>query len=318
MDITNEPTLQPTEFPTLPSDDPSYFKFCGKSYSLAIENCSIQTFCESDDSCPSGASCFEGLPDRCNAFFMLHPDLKPTPEPSHNPTLPQPTFSPTITSIPTLHPTKSPTARDDVSCSQCPIPCPCKFCIVLNVFKTWLDAQPRNVRFCGLTWDTVTCSIESHCPTGLECKDGEFCFTTEGCNAHDMTMTPSTQPMTMTPTVQPSPSPTLPRNHTSYFKFCGRNKSHATRNCSLDSYCGFDGDCPSGTLCLDTPAELCDAFALLHPELVPTMAPQLPPMVPSLSPTTAAPVTAAPIINLDVSIFWSIIIFLLKCTIFHC
>ena len=165
------------------------------------------------------------------------------------------------------------------------------------------------MRFCGLTWDTVTCSIESHCPTGKECKNGEICFTKEGCNAHDMTMVPTIQPSS---TTQPSPSPTLPRNHTSYFKFCGRNKSHATRNCSIQTYCGFDGNCPSGTLCLDTPAELCDAFALLHPESVPTMAPQLPPMAPSLSPTTIAPVTTAPIIYFDVSFFWSIIIFPVK------
>lgn len=123
MDITDSPTLYPTEFPTLPSDDPSYFKFCGKTLTHATDNCSIQTFCESDDSCPSGASCFEGLPDRCNAFFMLHPDLKPTPEPSHLPTLPQPTFSPTITSIPTIHPTESPVSRDDVSVSQLLVHC---------------------------------------------------------------------------------------------------------------------------------------------------------------------------------------------------
>lgn len=300
MDVTDGPTLHPTAFPTLPSDDPSYFKFCGKSYSHAADICSLQTFCQSDDSCPSGASCFEGLPDRCNAFFMLHPDLKPTPEPSHHPTLPQPTFSPTITSIPTIHPTKSPTTRDDVSFSQCLLPCLVRKMIHSTLFSTFplLDnvmIQPRNMRFCGSVFDTVTCTIESHCPTGLECKNGEICFTKEGCNAFDLTMTPTSQPSLMPPTSQPSSSPTLPRNHASYFRFCGRTIAHATRVCSLETHCGFDGDCPSGTLCLDTPAERCDAFALLHPELNPSS------IAPSLLPTTAAPITTAPIIHDDVS-----------------
>lgn len=173
-----------------------------------------------------------------------------------------------------------------------------------------MNVQPRNVRFCGLTWDTVTCSIESHCPTGSECKNGEICFTKDDCNAYDMTRAPTIQPSS---TIHPSSTPTLPRNHPSYFRFCGRTLSHATRNCSLETHCGFDEDCPSGTLCLDTSAERCDAFALLH-QLVPTTAPQLPPMAPSLSPSTNAPITTAPMIYDDVSYF---ILFPHTCIMFY-
>lgn len=153
------------------------------------------------------------------------------------------------------------------------------------------------MRFCGSSWDTATCSIESHCPTGLECKNGEICFTKEGCNAFDLTMTP---------TIQPSLYPTLPRNHTSYFKFCGRTVANAAKNCTIDTHCGFVDNCPAGTLCLDVSSEQCDAFAMLHPELVPltTMAPQSSPKVESLSPSTASPVTTAPIIHDDVSLIF--------------
>lgn len=159
------------------------------------------------------------------------------------------------------------------------------------------------MRFCGSTWDTVVCSLESHCPTGVECTNGELCFTKDGCNAYDLTATPTIQPSAApirSPTISPSLSPTLPRNDPSYFKFCGRTNAQAARDCSLETHCGFDDDCPSGTLCLDTPAEQCDAFAMLHQELIPSMAPQEPSIAPSMSPTTAAPVLPSLIVN-DVS-----------------
>ena len=157
------------------------------------------------------------------------------------------------------------------------------------------------MRFCGSTWETVVCSVESHCPTGTECRNGEICFTKEGCNAYDLTATPTIPPSL---TSQPSSAPTLPRNDPSYFKFCGRTSSQAARDCSLETHCGFDDDCPSGTLCMDTPAEQCDAFAMVHPELLPSTAPQLPSIASSLSPNTAPLILPSLIVN-DVSCFCS-------------
>ena len=134
----------------------------------------MDTRCVSDDNCLSGSKCFEGLPGHCNAFFMEHPELTPTARPT------DPTSAPS-TAAPV---TKAPTVRED----------------------------PRNMRFCGASFDTTKCSFETHCPDGNECKDGETCFTIPRCNVHDMTLSP---------TLKPTSSPVLPRDHISYGKFCG-------------------------------------------------------------------------------------------------
>lgn len=156
-----------------------------------------------------------------------------------------------------------------------------------------------NMRFCGKAWDKITCSIESHCPAGTECKNGEICFTKWQCNVQDLTMTP---------TGTPSFSPILPRDHTAYFKFCGKTSTDAVMNCSLETHCGLDQSCPSGNSCFETPPGRCNAFDLLYPELRPTMkptfvpTPPLPPTAPSLSPTTYAPTSKAPTKRDDVSL----------------
>jgi len=64
--------------------------------------------------------------------------------------------------------------------------------------------DPSNYRFCGKAWDSTPCTLEAHCPTGLECVDGEICYTKQRCNVHDLTITP---------TISPSVSPTIPHDH---------------------------------------------------------------------------------------------------------
>jgi len=260
-DLTRTPTFRPTTSPTLSFDNPMYLKFCGKSYEHATMTCGLKTHCVSDDSCPAGASCFENLPGHCNAFYMEHPEFKPE---TNQPTLPIPTSDPTFSKAPSSTPTtsapvtKSPTVRDD----------------------------PRNKRFCGTAWDKVVCSLESHCPTGLECQGGEICFTKYLCNVHDLTETPI---------FSPSSSPIQPRDHTSYLKFCGTTVAAAVLECSLETHCGLDGTCPPGTSCFNTPPGRCNGFDMRYPAL--PKAPSLSPttQAPSMQPTTSAPVTNSPI-----------------------
>ena len=62
--------------------------------------------------------------------------------------------------------------------------------------------DPVNFRYCGKTWASTECSIEGHCPTGLECKDDEVCYTIQRCNVHDLSRKPTQHP------TDPTSSPT--------------------------------------------------------------------------------------------------------------
>ncbi|KAL7538582.1 hypothetical protein ACHAXR_008658 [Thalassiosira sp. AJA248-18] len=270
-DLTKEPTLTPSTSPTLPFDHPSYFKFCGKSYDHAASICSLRTRCMTDNNCPNGALCFEDLPGHCNAFYLKHPELRPTNTPTRSPMKPTPSRSPTPapSASPSTHP---PTRRMD----------------------------PRNMMFCGTGWDKVVCSQETHCPTGTECKNGEICYTKYQCNAVDFTKNPTHNPTT---------SPILPYDHPSYYKFCGTTFRDANNNCNIERHCALDDDCPSGSTCFGDLPEHCNAFNMLYPELVrqpstpsPTNRPTEP--VPTQPPTpapTASPSTRAPIQRSDQS-----------------
>ena len=285
--MTKRPTPPPSSSPTIPFDHQMY---CGKTYDHAANNCSFETNCVSDDNCPTGSKCFEELPDQCNAFFIEHPELRPTERPT------DPTMSPS-----TMQPvSKSPT----------------------NYYN------PRNMRFCGLTWDTTICSLDTHCPDD-ECPSGMMCFTMLHCNIHDIsfaptnnptlppfvrptepTLSPSTAaPISKAPTIRDDPrnmrfcgvqldktvcsrqkhcpdgnecktgetcftipgcnihdmadeptnnptlsSPILPRDHTSNAMFCGKDITDALINCSLETHCSSTKEsCPTGTTCLLTP-----------------------------------------------------------------
>ena len=91
------PTPAPSP-PPVSSDDPGSTRFCGLSWLLANENCSLETHCP-DDKCPAGTTCYGGISD-CNAAEMTKsPSDDPTPQPSESPTLKptSPTESPSFT-----------------------------------------------------------------------------------------------------------------------------------------------------------------------------------------------------------------------------
>ena len=72
--------VTPSLSPTLSFNNPSYFQFCGKTFGHAVNNCSLKTYCSSNDDCPSRASCFAQLPGHCNAIeptnSLIHKHIK--------------------------------------------------------------------------------------------------------------------------------------------------------------------------------------------------------------------------------------------------
>ncbi|KAL9183180.1 hypothetical protein ACHAXT_004967 [Thalassiosira profunda] len=222
-DLTPQPSYSPTLAPSLPHDHPSYYQYCGKSSNHAASTCSVATWCSSDDECPAGSFCFGGLPQQCNYLLLRN----------------GPTFMNAFTSGPTPRPTTRPPST----------PPPSK------------RDDPRNIRFCGSAWDHINCSVESHCPMGIECKSGELCFTERSCNILDLTPMPTAEPTISGPTPPPTaplptqpptaplpttPSPTRhddPRN----IRFCGTAWDEI--NCSIESHCPMGIECKPGELC---------------------------------------------------------------------
>ena len=125
---------EPTPFPTPPPvsrEDPSNQKFCGKSWDLARDNCSLESHCPNGE-CPEGYICYGGI-NTCNAYDMTkaptsHPTLKPTGSPTLRPVGPtespsegpptmRPSFSPIVppTNAPTVsqYPTEPPVIPAD-------------------------------------------------------------------------------------------------------------------------------------------------------------------------------------------------------------
>ena len=161
------------------------------------------------------------------------------------------------------------------------------------------------MRFCGTAWERVECLISAHCPQGDECGPGEICFTKYQCNFHDLTEEP---------TPSPTLSPILPRDHTTYLKFCGKTPADAVVNCGLDNYCGSgigggggETSCPGGMQCFQTPPGRCNAFDMLYPgQHSPGSSAALKP------PTSPAP--TAPRVYDDVSFLNRTSIILLLCT----
>ena len=207
-------------------------------------------------------SSWEDASSKCSTWCLGEDDICPDGQTCYSETTCYndiglvPTSSPT-TNAPS---TKPPTVRDD----------------------------PVNFRYCGKTWASTECSLEGHCPTGLECKNDEVCYTIQRCNVHDLTRKP---------TQHPTQSPILPYNHTSYTSFCGKSYNHATSNCNLNTRCISDEDCFEGSNCYINLPEQCNSFFMEFPELIPTQRPT----DPTSSPTTLAPVTKAPTVREDVS-----------------
>jgi len=303
-DLTHPPTNNPSTSPTIPHDHASYHKYCGKSYSHATINCSLKTHCAEDGDCPSGAKCFEDLPEQCNSFYMEYPEFRPTVRPTGRPTTPRPTDP---TRRPTARPSASPTTRA----------------------PTRRD-DPRNMRFCGNTWNTVTCSLDTHCPLSTECTNGQTCFTIQRCNVHDLTAEPTPKPssapmVTMRPTGRPTtPRPTGPsrsptplpsaspttrsptrRDDPINMRFCGNTWD--TVKCTLENFCPTGSECTNGQICFteqrcnvqditETPTPKPSSPPMVtsrptrHPMTPPPTGPsQSPTPAPSVSPTTRAP-----------------------------
>jgi len=135
-----------------------------------------------------------------------------------------------------------------------------------------LISQPRNLRFCGVSWDKTICSLDKHCPEGTECENGEMCYTLPRCNVHDLTKKP---------TPNPTQSPIFNREHHSHMKFCGEDVTDAVINCSLETHCTSDEACPIGTSCFDTPpGRSCNAY-----DMSPTTSPSSQDDVKTATPT---------------------------------
>ncbi|KAL7548088.1 hypothetical protein ACHAWF_011370 [Thalassiosira exigua] len=239
----------------------SYYRYCGKNYNHAWSMCGPKTFCESDDDCAAGATCFEDLPEECNAFYMEHPELRKTPRPTMRPTDPVPTDSPTRP-VPTRSPTRAPAASPT---TQGP--------------TRYLD--PKNFMFCGGTWDTVECKEENHCPTGLECTGNQVCFRRPQCNIVDLTG----------PSASPSSSPISVSDDPANYRFCGATFFDAIDNCSLETHCasGSDASCPTGMHCYDNVPGHCNTFYMTA---IPTPPPVTRPTTP-LRTRRPTPVPAA-------------------------
>lgn len=283
QDLTVPPTSSPSVSPTIPHDHESYYKYCGKSREHAAKICSLRTTCASNDDCISGAYCFGGLPERCNAFYLQFPNLRPTMRPTG------PTESPTP--FPSVRPTtRTPTRKDD----------------------------PINTRFCGTAWDRVRCVQENHCPWGNECTNGQICFTVYLCNIHDITPSPTRKPTpepivtprtarptgpSQSPTLSPSTSPTTRtptvRDDPINMRFCGNSWNTVT--CTIETHCPTGLECKNGQTCFTQPQ--CNFHDLTHSPTGNPILPRTPapttgrPVGPSKAPTlmpTAIPTTRAP------------------------
>eukprot|EP00804_Cyclotella_cryptica_P006850 CCRYP_010966-RC/>CCRYP_010966-RC protein AED:0.09 eAED:0.09 QI:59/0.92/0.86/1/0.85/0.8/15/815/1501 len=168
-ELADAPTLKPT---MPPRDDVSNSQFCGDSWDLADQSCSLATHCP-DGNCPDGKTCYGGT--RCNAYDMTNspttsPTVSPTAGPTQKPTGPtqSPTNGPPTTEAPVIPPTVSPTITSK------PTEHPVEFIP---------EDDMRHSYWCGVDWNDVVTNCPQPCTSGqdTECPDGQTCFAFTTC-----------------------------------------------------------------------------------------------------------------------------------------
>ena len=199
------PTMRPSMAP-ISEDDPANKKFCGKSWTEALENCSLDTHCPTDE-CTNGLVCYGlgGGPqaENCHASEMTR---QPTRNPSETPT-DSPTEKPTG---PTIPPSLTPTTATRAPVTQKP---------TISPKPTPAPMIPaddlRHSYWCGADWnDAISCSHEP-CISGqdTECPPGMSCIAFTPCRpAPKPTPPPTNMPTTPQPTellLSPPPTPMI-------------------------------------------------------------------------------------------------------------
>ena len=106
--------------------------------------------------------------------------------------------------------------------------------------------DPKRKNFCGKSWFDANdnCAIwclgeDSDCPPGQGCWGDTTCF-------YDDDLQPTTSPTTGPPTTEAPVVMSDPINN----QFCGEDWNKALDNCSPDTHCLSDDDCPGGHLCI--------------------------------------------------------------------
>jgi len=210
------PTITPTYAPVM-YNDTSNTNFCGATYLAAVDDCSVETHCQSGEHTECGGGyCWPGV--SCNIVDML--TSMPT----------------TFTATPTIdseRPTLSPVVYD--------LPQNFRFC-----GTSWAEASAS----CTEEGD----ANPMWCPGGSddECDDGATCWADTMCNGLDLTAPPSTQPVIMPPSAQPTGSPISEADQLKInIRFCGISYQNALEQCSIETHCpsGQHVECPDGGYC---------------------------------------------------------------------
>jgi len=279
------PTMGPSTLPPVAYKDPANVRYCGITWADAVSNCSVERHCPggTEDECSKGQTCHGGIM-QCNMIDLVQNANKEQ--------------------VPTFVPTMAPITGDD----------------------------PRNSFFCGTSWMLArdNCSLETHCSSD-NCPDEEICYGGIGCNASEMTMSPTGKPTliptdsptykptaptlspSLTPTtrtrapvsdtptisVPPTGPPVIPADDVRHSYWCGKGWADANNNCHEPCIGGQDTECSDGMSCI--------AYTACRPATPPpTRKPTTRKPTPSPSshptpiptdfvkPTTNSPVTEAP------------------------
>jgi len=133
-------------------------------------------------------------------------------------------------------------------------------------------STPRRIEasnsFCGPSWDTATCSLDSHCETHSDCdaNSGHFCQTNvPDCDVNDLLAEALLGPGSLAGTGQDgdeavdggstttiaSATTSTTSDDPSDHRFCGGDYTSAVASCSLETHCpnGTDVECPPGSYC---------------------------------------------------------------------